>query len=183
MTVCVFGQSMTSILSGINLVGKALPTIKTLIPISTGFDIVSTTKFFKNKRVLVFALPGAFTPTCSNKQLPDYIKAYNTILSASIDAIYCISVNDAYVLKAWFDYNNVENIQFIADPLGDFTGGLGMLVEKNNIGLGLRSWRYAMIVNNNVIEAWFEEAGICNNHNNDPYNATTPKAILEYLNN
>lgn len=173
---------MTSILNGINLVGKSLPAIKTLIPVSTDFDTVSTTKFFKNKRVLVFALPGAFTPTCSNKQLPDYIKAYNTILSASIDAIYCISVNDAYVLKAWFDDNSVENIQFIADPLGDFTGGLGMLVEKNNIGLGLRSWRYAMIVNNNVIEAWFEEAGICNNCNNDPYSATTPKAILEYLN-
>jgi thioredoxin-dependent peroxiredoxin len=174
---------MTSILNGTNLVGKSLPTIKTLIPNPTDFDTVSTTKFFKNKRVLVFAIPGAFTPTCSNKQLPDYIKAYSTIINHNIDAIYCISVNDAYVLKAWFDYNNVENIQFIADPLGDFTGGLGMLIEKNNIGLGLRSWRYAMVVNNNVIEAWFEESGISNNYDKDPYSATTPKAILEYLNN
>lgn len=174
---------MTSILNGTNLVGKSLPTIKTLIPNPTDFYAVSTTKFFKNKRVLVFAIPGAFTPTCSNKQLPDYIKAYSAIISHNIDAIYCISVNDAYVLKAWFDDNNVENIQFIADPLGDFTGGLGMLVEKNNVGLGLRSWRYAMVVNNNVIEAWFEESGIYNNYDKDPYSATTPKAILEYLNN
>jgi peroxiredoxin len=174
---------MTSTLTGTNLVGKTLPTIKTFTFTGTELCSIYTTDIFENKRVVVFAIPGAFTPTCSNKQLPDYIEASNAILSQGIDAIYCISVNDAYVLKAWFEDNNVTNIEFIADPLGDFTGGLGMLVEKNNIGLGLRSWRYAMVVNNNIIEAWFEEPGISNNCSNDPYNATTSKTILTYLTN
>jgi len=172
---------MTSTLIGTNLVGKMLPDVRTFIAYDTDLNSVYTTDLFKNKRVVVFSIPGAFTPTCSTKQLPEYISAYNTILRHNIDAIYCVSVNDAYVLKAWFEDNNVTNVEFISDPLGDFTGGLGMLVEKDNVGLGLRSWRYATVVNNNIIEAWFEEPGFANNASNDPYIATKPEAVLAYL--
>ncbi|MFD2739334.1 peroxiredoxin [Sulfitobacter aestuarii] len=138
--------------------------------------------FFKGKRVVLFSLPGAFTPTCSTYQLPGFEQNFETFKSHGIDAIYCLSVNDSFVMNKWKEMQGVENIDVIPDGSGEFTRRMGMLVAKDNLGFGARSWRYAAIVNDGKIEAWFEEPGICDNHGEDPYGVSSPENLLEYLN-
>lgn len=143
----------------------------------------TTDSYFKGKRVIVFSLPGAFTPTCSTFQLPDFEKLYDQFKTKGIDAIYCISVNDAFVMNAWGRQQGVKNVKLIPDGSGEFTRKMGMLVTKDNVGFGMRSWRYAMIVNDGVIEAWFEEPGFCDNGADDPYGESSPQNLLKYLEN
>lgn len=138
-------------------------------------------EIFAGKRVLVIGLPGAFTPTCSTRQLPSFDEMADEFKEQGIDAIYCVSVNDAFVMKQWADHLGLKNIKMIPDGSADFTRRLGMLVRKDNLGFGLRSWRYATVLNDGVIEGWFEEAGICDNAPDDPYEASTPDAVLQWL--
>ncbi|HIF78715.1 MAG TPA: peroxiredoxin, partial [Sulfitobacter sp.] len=116
--------------------------------------------FFKGKRVVLFSLPGAFTPTCSTYQLPGFENNFAAFQEHDIDAIYCLSVNDSFVMNKWKEMQGVQNIDVIPDGSGEFTRRMGMLVAKDNLGFGARSWRYAAIVNDGQIEAWFEEPGI-----------------------
>ncbi|HFB2048490.1 MAG: peroxiredoxin [Hyphomicrobiaceae bacterium] len=137
--------------------------------------------YFNDKRVIVFSLPGAFTPTCSTYQLPDFERLYGEFSKAGIDQIYCISVNDAFVMNAWGKSQNIKNIGLIPDGSGEFTRKMGMLVCKDNLGFGMRSWRYAAIVNNGTIEAWYEEPGYSDNCESDPYGESSPQKLLEHL--
>ncbi|NUH64137.1 peroxiredoxin [Sulfitobacter sp. S0837] len=139
--------------------------------------------FFKGKRVVLFSLPGAFTPTCSTYQLPGFENNFAAFQEQGIDAIYCLSVNDSFVMNKWKEMQGVKNIDVIPDGSGEFTRRMGMLVAKDNLGFGARSWRYAAIINDGKIEAWFEEPGICDNHSEDPYGVSSPENVLEYLAN
>ena len=141
----------------------------------------TTSSFFAGKRVVLFSLPGAFTPTCSTFQLPGFEEKYDEIKSLGIDEVYCISVNDSFVMNAWAKSQNLKNVKVIPDGSGDFTSGMDMLVEKNNLGFGNRSWRYAVVVNNAAIEEWFVEPGLEDNHEEDPYGETSPENVLKYL--
>lgn len=130
---------------------------------------------------MLFSLPGAFTPTCSTYQLPDFERLYTAFKDQGIDEIYCVAVNDAFVMNAWGKGQGVENIKLIPDGSGEFTRKMGMLVAKDNLGFGMRSWRYAAIVDDGQIEAWFEEPGYSDNCETDPYGETAPQNILAAL--
>jgi len=141
----------------------------------------TTADFFAGKRVILFSLPGAFTPTCSTYQLPGFEKNAETFASHGIDAIYCMSVNDSFVMNKWAESQNLANVSVIPDGSGEFTRKIGMLVAKDNLGFGMRSWRYAAVINDGVIEAWFEEPGLRDNHDEDPYGVSSPETVLDYL--
>ncbi|GHA41341.1 peroxiredoxin [Amylibacter ulvae] len=141
----------------------------------------TTADFFANKRVILFSLPGAFTPTCSTYQLPGFEDNFDKFQAAGVDEIYCLSVNDSFVMNKWAQSQDIKNVKVIPDGSGQFTRKVGMLVDKDNLGFGMRSWRYAAIVNNGVVEAWFEEPGRADNHGDDPYGESSPENLLEYL--
>ena len=142
----------------------------------------STDDFFKGKRVVLFSLPGAFTPTCSSQQLPGFEKHFEHIKSLGIDAIYCCSVNDSYVMNEWAKKMNISNIKLIPDGSGLFTKYMGMLISKDHDGFGQRSWRYMAVINDGIVEKWWQEPGINNSgSDDDPYIETTPENTLKYL--
>lgn len=141
----------------------------------------STDNYFKGRRVVLFSLPGAFTPTCSTFQLPDFEKLYDDFKGQGIDDVYCLSVNDAFTMNAWGREQGLKNVKLIPDGSGEFTRKMGMLVSKDNLGFGMRSWRYAAIVNDGVVEQWFEEPGFSDNCESDPYGQSAPQNILEKL--
>lgn len=141
---------------------------------------VPSLSLFHNKRAVVFALPGAFTPTCSTKQLPGYDEKYPEFMKY-VDEVYCLSVNDSFVMNAWFRDLNVQNVKPIPDGSGEFTFAMGMSVNKANLGFGFRSWRYAMVVNNGEIEIMFEEPGKVGNCPIDPYERSNPETVLKWL--
>ena len=138
---------------------------------------------FDGKRVVVFGLPGAFTPTCSSKQLPGFDEFYHDIIGHGIDEVYCVSVNDGFVMKSWFTSLGVERVQYLSDGNGDFTERLGMLVSKANLGFGSRSWRYAAVINDGEVEHMMAEDGMVDDCETDPYENSTPLEVLEYLKN
>lgn len=142
---------------------------------------VSSYDYFAGKRVVLFSLPGAFTPTCSTYQLPGFEENYQKFRDLGIDDIYCVSVNDSFVMNKWAKDQNLQYVKVIPDGSGEFTRKMGMLVDKDNLGFGYRSWRYACIVDNGHIEHWFIEPGMQDNCPTDPYGETAPDAILEYL--
>jgi peroxiredoxin len=145
---------------------------------------VNSYEYFGGKRVIVFSLPGAFTPTCSTMQLPGFETMYDEFKQKhGIDEIYCISVNDAFTMNAWAKAQDIKNVKVIPDGNNDFTSKMRMSVDKSNLGFGDRSWRYAMVVNNGVVEAWFEEPGYSNNCETDPYGETSPENIMNWLDN
>ena len=141
----------------------------------------TTDDLFSGKRVVIFSLPGAFTPTCSAYQLPGFEEKYDEFTALGIDAIYCISVNDGFVMNAWAKDQNIKNVQLIPDGNAYFTRSMGQLVTKSNLGFGSRSWRYAAVVDDGVIEKLFEEPGKRDNADDDPYGETTPEAVYTYL--
>jgi peroxiredoxin len=143
-------------------------------------DVVSK-DLFKRKRTVLFALPGAFTPTCSEKQLPKYEELFPEFKKLGIKEIYCLSVNDAFVMNKWGKDQNVNNVKLVPDGGGLFTKKMSMLVKKDNLGFGVRSWRYAMVVKNGRIEAMFEESGKDHNVDGDPYEVSTPENVLAWL--
>ena len=143
---------------------------------------ISSYDLFSDKRVLIFSLPGAFTPTCSSQQLPAFDEKFEAFKSLGIDEVFCISVNDSYVMNAWSNYMGVKNIQMIPDGSGQFTRMMGMLINKDHNGFGMRSWRYAVVANNMEIEQMFIEPGLNDTGNDDdPYIETKPENILEFL--
>jgi len=142
---------------------------------------VSTSDYFADKRVVLFSLPGAFTPTCSTYQLPGYENGADDFKALGIDEIYCMSVNDSFVMNKWAQGQNLSKVKVIPDGSGQFTRQIGMLVEKEPEGFGYRSWRYAAVVNDGLIEAWFEEPGRRDNHDSDPYGVSSPETVLAWL--
>jgi len=144
---------------------------------------VTSWELFGGKRVIIFSLPGAFTPTCSSFQLPDFEKLYPEFKDLDIDEIYCISVNDAFVMNAWAKQQEIKNVKMIPDGSGQFTERMGMSIMKDNFGFGIRSWRYAIVANNGKIEEWFIEPGMKDNSDLDPYGETSPQNILKSLRN
>lgn len=150
-------------------------------PIGGKFVFKTTEDLFANKRVVIFSLPGAFTPTCSTYQLPGFEENYNEFKAHGVDDIYCISVNDAFVMNEWARHLGIKNVKVIPDGNGDFTRLMGMLVNKTTIGFGPRSWRYAAVINNGVVEKLFEEPGRGDNTEGDPYGESSPDNVMAYL--
>ena len=142
---------------------------------------MSTEDYFGGKRVVLFPLPGAFTPTCSTYQLPGFENGFADFAAEGIDEIYCMSVNDSFVMNKWAEAQGISNVKVIPDGSGEFTRKVGMLVDKDNLGFGMRSWRYAAIVNNGVVEAFLEEPGRDDNHPEDPYGESAPENVLSQL--
>jgi peroxiredoxin len=144
----------------------------------------TTKDYFGGKRVVLFSLPGAFTPTCSTYQLPGFEENYDNIRNLDIDEVYCMSVNDAFVMNAWAKQQNIKHVKCIPDGSGNMTRFLGMLIGKNHLGFGLRSWRFMCVVNDGTIEHWWQEPGINNDGaDDDPYEESTPEKCLAYLAN
>ncbi len=136
---------------------------------------------FKGKRVILFAVPGAFTPTCSTSHLPRYEDLHDAFLQVGIDAVVCLSVNDAFVMYQWGKSQNAEKVVLLPDGNGEFTRKMGMLVEKTNLGFGMRSWRYAMVVDDGEIERMFVEPGFADNTADDPFAVSDADTVLAYL--
>ena len=143
---------------------------------------VSTKELFGDKKVVIFSLPGAFTPTCSGQQLPTYDEMYSQFKDKGIDDVYCVSVNDAFVMNAWARDLGIKNVKMIPDGDGTFTRSMGMLVNKPKQGFGMRSWRYAAIVNDSTIEQIFIEPGQNDfSDDDDPYTVSSPEHVLSKL--
>jgi thioredoxin-dependent peroxiredoxin len=142
---------------------------------------VTAQDLFAGKRVVVFSLPGAFTPTCSTSHLPRYEELYEEIKAQGVDAVICISVNDAFVMYQWGKGQNAKNVFLLPDGNGEFSRKMGMLVDKNNLGFGMRSWRYSMVVKDMEIEKIFAEDGYSDNCPTDPFEVSDANTMLAYL--
>lgn len=142
---------------------------------------VTSADIFKGRRVIVFALPGAFTPTCSTTHLPGYEKHYDEFTKLGIEDIYCLSVNDAFVMFQWAKHIGADRVKMLPDGNGEFTRKIGMLVDKENLGFGPRSWRYSMVVNDGEIEAMFIEPGFEDNCESDPFEVSDADTLLAAL--
>ncbi len=138
---------------------------------------VTTQELFQGKTVIVFSLPGAYTPTCSSSHLPRYNELAATFRQHGVDDILCISVNDTFVMNAWKEQQEADNITFIPDGNGEFTAGMGMLVDKDDLGFGKRSWRYSMLVKDGVIEKQFIEP----DKPGDPFEVSDADTMLAYI--
>ncbi len=161
--------------------GYQIPQVEFVFRENGEFVNRTSSELFDGKRVIIFSLPGAFTPTCSAYQLPGFEEKYEDFQALGIDEIYCISVNDGFVMNAWAQDQNIKNVKLIPDGNAYFTRSMGQLVAKTNLGFGERSWRYAAVVDNGIIEKLFEEAGKQDNAASDPYEASTPEAVLDYV--
>ena len=138
---------------------------------------VSTDALFKDKTVIVFSLPGAFTPTCSSTHVPRYNQLAPAFKQHGVDEVICMAVNDAFVMNEWKKEQHADNVTFIPDGNGDFSEGMGMLVDKEDLGFGKRSWRYSMLVKNGVIEKMFIEP----NKPGDPFEVSDADTMLDYI--
>jgi peroxiredoxin len=142
---------------------------------------LTTEEIFKGKRIIVFALPGAFTPTCSTSHLPRYEELYGEFRDLGIDQIICLSVNDAFVMYQWGKSQNAKNVFLLPDGSGEFTRKMGLLVNKDNLGFGMRSWRYSMLVENGAVSQLFAEPGFGDNCPTDPFEVSDADTMLTYL--
>ena len=145
------------------------------------WETVTSDSIFKNRRVVLFSLPGAFTPTCSTYQLPGFEENYDNIRNADIDEVYCISVNDSFVMNKWGDWLDIDNVKLIPDGSAYFTEQMGALVRKDNLGFGPRSWRYSLLANDGVVEVAFVESGCTDDCPTDPYEVSDPLTMMEYV--
>lgn len=142
---------------------------------------LTTDDVFKGKNIVIFALPGAFTPTCSSTHLPGYEADYDTYKSLGVDEVMCLSVNDAFVMFQWKKNLGAEKVFMLPDGNADFTRAMGMLVKKNNLGFGDRSWRYSMHVVDGIIKKMFIEEGKTDNYGPDPFEVSDSATMLSYL--
>jgi len=142
---------------------------------------VSTDDVFKGKNVVVFSLPGAFTPTCSTSHLPRFEELSDEFKAQGVDAIVCVSVNDAFVMYQWGKSQGAEKVFLLPDGNGEFTRKMGMLVDKSNLGFGMRSWRYSMYVEDGEITKMFSEDGFEDNCGSDPFEVSDADTMLIYL--
>lgn len=145
------------------------------------WEDATTFDLFAGKRVVLFSLPGAFTPTCSTMQLPGFEDNHADFKKLGIKDIYCVSVNDTFVMNAWAKAQKIKKVKMIPDGAGVFTRAMQMSITKNNLGFGERSWRYACVVNNGQIEKWFIEPNPQDEASDDPYGETAPLNILSWL--
>ena len=142
---------------------------------------VSSDDIFAGKKVVVFALPGAFTPTCSSTHLPGFEAHYDELKSLGVDEVYCLSVNDAFTMYQWGQHQGVEKVKLLPDGSGDFSRLMGMLVRKDNLGFGQRSGRYSMLVDDGEIVKLFEEPGKQDDCPSDPFECSDCDTMLSYL--
>ncbi len=142
---------------------------------------VSSSEIFNGKKIVVFGLPGAFTPTCSSTHLPGFEAKYDEFKMLGIDEVYCLSVNDAFVMKQWADKLGVKKVKMLPDGNGEFARGMGMLVKKENLGFGERSWRYSMFVEDGIIKKLFSEPGFSDDCPDDPFEVSDADTLLAYL--
>jgi peroxiredoxin len=142
---------------------------------------LSSEEIFAGRKVVLFALPGAFTPTCSSNHLPRYEELHEEFLAQGVDQIICLSVNDAFVMYQWGKAIGAKNVFLLPDGNGEFTRKMGMLVDKSNLGFGLRSWRYSMLVNDGTIERIFPEPEFGDNCPVDPFEVSDADTMLAYL--
>jgi peroxiredoxin len=149
-------------------------------PIGGQFVFKTTDDLFANKRVVIFSLPGAFTPTCSTYQLPGFEEQYEDFRAQGIDDIYCVSVNDAFVMNEWARSLNIQNVHPIPDGAGTFTEGMGMTVDMSAIGFGKRSRRYAAVIDNGQVQHMFIEPE-ASDTDPDPYGVSSPESVMKHL--
>ncbi|MCJ8337694.1 MAG: glutathione peroxidase [Pseudomonadales bacterium] len=161
-----------------NIEGQKIPQISFNVIDNDQWIKINTEELFKGQSVIVFSLPGAFTPTCSSTHLPRYNELASVFAANGIDKILCVSVNDTFVMNSWAKDQQAENIEFIPDGNGDFSAAMGMLVDKSDIGFGQRSWRYSMLVRDGKIEKMFIEADLPG----DPFAVSDADTMLDYLN-
>ncbi len=160
-----------------SLEGKRVPNVTFKTQTDHQWKDVTSGDLFKGKTVVVFSLPGAYTPTCSSAHLPRYNELANVFKANGVDDIVCLSVNDAFVMNEWKNDQEAENITVIPDGNGDFTSGMGLLVDKSAIGLGKRSWRYSMLVKDGVIQKMFIEP----EKDGDPFEVSDADTMLKYI--
>jgi thioredoxin-dependent peroxiredoxin len=144
---------------------------------------LTSEEIFDNKKIIIFGLPGAFTPTCSSTHLPGYEKQYEAFKELGVDEIYCLSVNDAFVMYQWSKNLGIVKVKMLPDGNAAFTKAMGMLVKKENLGFGDRSWRYSMFVDNGVIEELFVEPNFEDNHEEDPFEVSDADTMMAYIKN
>ncbi len=142
---------------------------------------VASKEIFGGKKIVLFGLPGAFTPTCSSTHAPGYEISYDEFKKLGIDDVVCLSVNDAFVMYQWAKNLGVKNVRMLPDGNGEFTRKMGMLVKKNNLGFGERSWRYSMYVEDGIIKKMFIEKGFADNCEDDPFEVSDAKTMLGFL--
>jgi glutaredoxin-like protein len=161
-----------------NREGKRVPDVAFRIRRNGDWKTVTTRELFDGKNVVVFSLPGAFTPTCSSTHLPRYNELAPVFRDEGIDTIVCISVNDPFVMEEWAKDQEAENVVLIPDGNGEFTAKMGMLVDKSDLNFGKRSWRYSMLVRNGTIEKMFVEP----QEPGDPFKVSDADTMLRYIN-
>jgi glutaredoxin-like protein len=164
--------------SAASLEGKPVPNVTFKTRINQEWKDVTTDDVFKGKTVVAFCLPGAYTPTCSSTHLPRYNELAGVFKANGVDAIVCMSVNDAFVMNEWGQDQEAGNLTLLPDGNGDFAAGMGLLVDKSAIGFGKRSWRYSMLVKNGVIAKMFIEP----EKPGDPFEVSDADTMLKFIN-
>ncbi len=160
-----------------NREGQSVPEVVFPVRNDDHWEKLSTADLFAGKTVVVFSLPGAFTPTCSSAHVPRYNRLAPLLKARGVDSILCVSVNDTFVMNAWKADQEAENITFIPDGTGAFTDGMGLLVDKSAIGFGKRSWRYSMLVKDGVVQKMFIEPDV----EGDPFLVSDADTMLKYI--
>lgn len=161
-----------------NSEGQKVPNVTFRTRENNQWKNITTDELFNGKNVVVFSLPGAFTPTCSGSHVPRFNDLYESLKQSGVDSIVCVSVNDGFVMSEWQKDQHADNIQFIPDGNGEFTEKMGMLVDKADLGFGKRSWRYSMLVKDGVIEKMFIEPEV----EGDPFEVSDADTMLDYIN-
>lgn len=160
-----------------NIEGQKVPTVTFRTRTGGQWKDVTSDEIFRGKRVVLFALPGAFTPTCSSSHVPRYNELLPAFKARGVDDVVCLSVNDAFVMEEWAADQHAADIRFLPDGNGEFSDKMGMLVDKSNLGFGKRSWRYSMLVNDGVIEKMFIEP----EKDGDPFEVSDADTMLKHL--
>lgn len=161
-----------------DMTGQPIPQVTFRARANNDWLDLSSEELFSGKTVVVFALPGAFTPTCSSTHVPRYNELAPALRENGVDDIICISVNDGFIMEAWQQDQKAENVRFVPDGNGEFSEKMGLLVDKSDLGFGKRSWRYSMLVRDGVIEKMFVEP----NKPGDPFEVSDADTMLNYLN-
>ena len=161
-----------------NREGQKVPQASFRARTDSDWKTLTTDDLFKGKTVVVFSLPGAFTPTCSSTHVPRYNELAPAFFANGVDRVVCVSVNDAFVMNEWARTQECGNVLLVPDGNGEFTEKMGMLVDKSDLGFGKRSWRYSMLVKDGVIEKMFIEP----EKPGDPFEVSDADTMLAYIN-
>lgn len=160
-----------------NMEGQSVPHCSFPTRVNDKWTSTESDELFRGKKVILFALPGAFTPTCSSNHLPRFNELAPTFMENGIDEIICLSVNDPFVMDEWKSRQEAEHIRFLPDGNGTFSEGMGMLVDKSDLGFGKRSWRYSMFVDNGIVKKMFIEPEVAG----DPFEVSDADTMLAYV--